>query len=134
MSEKDPLSNSAHEAFIQNVAAGMHAKDAYIKVFPNTKKRNANKSASRLMHRPEVIARVDYLKRCNAELSMWTRSDAMDILRQIAENPGKKDCDRINAVNLLNQMCGFSEPEKKIIAQTTFFQFISPDKGINPKE
>ena len=133
MSEKDPLINSAHEAFVQHIANGMHAKDAYIQVFPNTKKRNANKSASRLMHRPEVIARVDYLKRCNAELSKWTRSDAMDILRNIAENPAKKDCDRINAVNLLNQMCGFTEPEKKIIAQTTFFQFISPDKGI-PQE
>ena len=133
MSEKDPLTNSAHEAFAQNVAGGMHAKDAYIQVFPNTKKRNANKSASRLMHRAEIIARLDYLKRCNAELSMWTRSDAMDILRSIAENPKKEDRDRINAVNLLNQMCGFTEPEKKIISQTTFFQFISPDKGI-PQE
>ncbi|MBO4631382.1 MAG: hypothetical protein J5858_05620 [Lentisphaeria bacterium] len=130
MSEKDPLSNSAHEKFAQNVANGMHARDAYLQVFPNGKKRNANKSASRLMHRPEIVSRLDYLKRCNAELSMWTRADSMEILRNIAENPHKKDCDRINAVNILNQMCGFTEPEKKIIAQNTFFQFISPDRGI----
>ena len=60
-------------------------------------------------------------------------SQAMDILRSIAENPEKSDRDRINAVSILNQMCGFTEPEKKIISQTTFFQFISPDKG-TPKE
>ena len=80
--------------------------------------------------RPHVAARLDYLKQCNAESSQWTRTEAMDILRQIAENPNKQDRDRINAVNLLNQMCGFTEPEKKIISQNTFFQFISPDGAI----
>ena len=127
--EKDPLSNSDHEQFVLNVAAGMPHNDAYRKVYPNCRKRNANKGAYRLLHRSEIAARLDYLKRCNAESSQWTREDAMEILRNIAENPDKEDRDRINAVNLLNQMCGYAEPAKPQIAAQTVFQFISPDRG-----
>ena len=127
--EKDPLPNSDHEQFALNVASGMSHRDAYVKVYPNCRKIHANRCANRLMHRPEVAARLDYLKRCNAESSQWTREDAMEILRGIAENPDKEDRDRINAVNLLNQMCGYSEPAKPTFAAQTVFQFISPDRG-----
>ena len=127
--ENYPLSNPDHERFIQNVANGMQPADAYLTIY-TCKKRNAHKSASRLMQRPEIRDRLRHLQTCNAEVSMWKRSDAMDILRQIAENPNKKDCDRINAVNLLNQMCGYTEPEQKKMVQQNFFQFLSADKGI----
>ena len=95
--ENYPLQNPDHERFIQNVANGMQPADAYLSIY-TCKKRNAHKSASRLMQRPEIRDRLRHLQTCNAEVSMWKRSDAMDILRQIAENPNKKDCDRINAV------------------------------------
>ena len=135
MSESsNPLPNPLHEMIVQKIVSGTPPHLAYLAAFPNVRKSSARSAVSRLLLRPQVYARLDYLKQCNAESSQWTRTQAMDILRNIAENPEKSDRDRINAVNLLNQMCGFTEPEKKIISQTTFFQFISPDgamKGPN---
>ena len=127
--ENMPLANTAHERFAQNIASGMPAKEAYLDVFRNCKKKSALKSASRLLHRPEIIERLSFLKRKNADISMWDRADSMEILRSIAENEEKRDCDRINAVNILNQMCGYSEPKQTQVT-TTIFQFISPDRGI----
>ena len=132
MSEEssNPLPNPRHEKIVQQIVSGVAPHTAYLSAFPDVRKSSARSAVSRLLLRPHVAARLDYLKQCNAESSQWTRTEAMDILRQIAENPNKQDRDRINAVNLLNQMCGFTEPEKKIISQTTFFQFISPDGAI----
>ena len=124
------LTNSAHEYFVQNLANGMDASEAYLKAFPKGKKRSSHKSASRLLRRPEVAARLEHLKRCNADLSQWQRADSMDILKSIALDDRKKDCDRINAVQILNNMCGYSEPEKKSLTLTNIFQFVSPDRGI----
>ena len=132
MSEKDPLPNPRHEKVVQQIVSGASPHNAYIDAFPNVSKSSARSCVSRLLLRPQVAARLDYLKQCNAETSQWSRAEAMDILRNIAENPDKEDRDRINAVNIRNQMCGFTEPpEKKVVAQT-FFQFISPDKGEKP--
>lgn len=130
MDEKTPLRNSAHEYFVQNMANGLAPGDAYMAAFPKGKKRNSHKSASRLLRRADVTIRLEYLKRCNAEISQWKRSDSMDILKAIAIDDRKKDSDRINAVHILNNMCGFSEPEKQVISQTNIFQFVSPDQGV----
>ena len=134
MSEKDPLPNSRHEMIVQAIASGAQPHTAYMSAFPDSRNSSARSSVSRLLVRPEVSARLDYLKQCNAETSQWTRAEAMDILRNIAEDSERAARDRINAVDLLNQMCGFTEPpEKKVVSQTVF-QFISPDGGIKPEE
>ena len=134
MSEKNPLPNVRHEKIVQQIASGTPPHTAYLSAFPDVRKSSARSAVSRLLLRPQVSARLDYLKQCNAETAQWTRAEAMDILRNIAENPEKVDRDRINAVNLLNQMCGFTEPPEKKVVSQTFFQFISPDGGIKPKE
>ena len=134
MSEKDPLPNSRHEKIVQAIASGTQPHTAYMAAFPDSRNSSARSSVSRLLVRPEVSARLDYLKQCNAETSQWTRAEAMDILRNIAEDSERAARDRINAVDLLNQMCGFTEPpEKKVVSQTVF-QFISPDGGMKPEE
>ena len=134
MSEKNPLQNPRHEKIVQQIVSGVAPHTAYLEAFPDVRKSSARSSVSRLLLRPQVAARLNYLKQCNAETSQWTRAEAMDILRNIAQDPDKADRDRINAVNILNQMCGFTEPERKSVEQTNVFQFISPDCGVKPPE
>jgi len=71
-----PLANGKHETFCQIVTGWggdgepTFAYRAYMKAYPNTDERSAKANAARLAARPEVRARIDYLRLqlCNATL------------------------------------------------------------------
>lgn len=124
----NPLQNSIHEKFAQTVANGRSVRDAYLHCYPNTSSSSASASGRRLAKRNEVAQRISYLQNQNAEISMWSREEAMDILKNIAHDESKKDRDRIAAVDLLNSMNGFnSSPQQEITVQNNVFSFLSPD-------
>ena len=125
----EPLKNSIHEKFAQAVVSGIPLRDAYMQCYPASSKKSAGPGANRLIKKLSVQKRIDFLKQQNAEISAWTRSDSMTVLMSIAKNPNKKDNDRISAVDLLNRMLGYSEPDQKLNIQQNIFQFLSPDRG-----
>ncbi len=124
----NPLKNSIHEKFAQTVANGHSVRDAYLLCYPNISPKSAAPSGRRLANKTDVAQRIKFLQNQNAEISMWSREEAMDILKGIAHDDSKKDRDRIAAVDLLNSMNGFnSSPQQDITVQNNVFSFLSPD-------
>ena len=74
------LGNARHEAFAQGVAEGKSSRAAYMAAFPKCKKDvAADASATKLLSRPEVRARVDEL------IAMAAEKAGVTIERVVAE-------------------------------------------------
>jgi hypothetical protein len=67
----DPLKNNRHENFCIEMALGAgDPATAYLKSFETDSHANAQKAAYRLMKRPEIDARIDWLRRDRVERRM----------------------------------------------------------------
>lgn len=108
-----PLSPQ-REAFARAVADGKSQAEAYREAYPKSKAWKPEtvwSRASVLMRDSKVSARVDELKKALAELSLWTREEAVRALREVIAAPDKRS-DVINAVKELNAMHGYKAAEK----------------------
>lgn len=107
------------EKFAQCIADGMTQADAYRAAFDskNMKQETIWSRASELMADSKVTARVAELKGKLESKALWTRAEAVSVLKkeidQHIDNPSPASANVcINAVDRLNLMHGFNEPIK----------------------
>lgn len=107
------------EKFAQCVADGMTQADAYRAAFDASKMKQETiwSKASELMADGKVTARVSELKGKLESKALWTRAEAVFVLKkeidQHIDNPSPASANVcINAVDRLNLMHGYNEPIK----------------------
>lgn len=107
------------EKFAQCIADGMTQADSYRAAYDvkNMKPETIHKRASELMVDGEVAGRVGALKIKLESKNLWTRAEAVSVLKkeidQHIDNPSPASANVcINAVDRLNLMHGFNEPIK----------------------
>jgi hypothetical protein len=109
------LENIKHEAFAQNLCAGMTQRQAYMAVYPKSqtwKPESVDQNACHLYKRPEVFARVRELKDEAAMRSVMTRAERMVALSNMAKDEDLYVKARVAAINELNKMDGSYERKK----------------------
>lgn len=111
-----PLQNLRHERFAQEyVTNGGNATEAYRSA--GYKPDNADAKAFRLLGNVGIKTRISYLRR--EYLDHWREEyygevkNNVETLRQIRDNKGAKNSDRISAVRTMNDMVGFNAPTKQ---------------------
>ena len=57
-----PLKNTKHEIFVQEVAKGSSAQDAYMRAYPETSASNARKNATRLTANDDIRRRIEEIQ------------------------------------------------------------------------
>lgn len=80
--------SEAQEKFCANIVRGMTQKDAYMDAFAGASAGSAGVQASKLMRRPEIIARVGELRtvvRENTDTTVKTIIDELEDARQVAK-------------------------------------------------
>jgi len=111
------LKDARREKFVQNLIKGMSQRQAYLDVYPASKKwkpESVDTKASHLAQEVEVKARFDELKAASADDAILTRKQRMVILSQLADDAVQQGKTRIQAIDVLNKMDG--EYVKKIEA------------------
>lgn len=101
------------EAFAQAIAAGKSQSDAYREAYPialTWAPASVWEAASRLVKNSKVIARVEALKQELAARQLWTREEAVKLLRELLEKNDKTG-DVISIIKTLNAMHGIDEPD-----------------------
>ena len=102
------------EAFAQGLADGMSQAAAYRQAYPKSqawKDATVWRKASLAAANGDVQARVEAIRAELAERNLWSRTDSVRVLREVAEN-GEKGAERVAAVKELNAMHGFQAPQK----------------------
>lgn len=102
------------ERFAQEVASGKSQSEAHRIAYPKSAKWKPSalwSSASALLAKREVSARVDAIRAELAERAVWSREQSVKVLSEVA-SAGDKDADRVRAVAELNKMHGFEAPTK----------------------
>lgn len=135
----DPLKdlNARQRRFVQFVADGMPAGQAYTRAGYFSKGAAADTGASRMLRNVQVAAAVDALRAQANEDCRWKRKRAMDYLVDILEtpiaqvSPNHPLCQefqaatarsgakikmpgKIDAIRELARMCGWYEPERHV--------------------
>jgi len=102
------------ERFAQEVASGKSQSEAHRIAYPKSAKWKPSalwSSASALLAKREVSARVDAIRAELAERAIWSREQSVKVLSEVAAS-GEKDADRVRAVAELNKMHGFEAPQR----------------------
>ena len=75
MKGSDILKDNKKERFAQDIASGVAPREAYLRLRPDTKKKqSARVLASRWLQTPDVADRISFLKQQNAENAQWSTS------------------------------------------------------------
>lgn len=102
------------EAFAQGLADGMSQAAAYRQAYPKSqawKDATVWRKASLAAANGDVQARVEAIRAELAERNLWSRTDSVRVLREVAES-GEKGAERVAAVKELNAMHGFNAPQR----------------------
>lgn len=131
----DQKLTAKQDRFAQLIAQGKGLSEAYKEAYPNAKghENTIYKEASLLAVNPKVSPRIAELKRQNENTAIWTRIEALERLKRIAEEArmatsepvldgkgnmvGFKHNSQAASVELKSieqaaKMCGFNEPDK----------------------
>jgi hypothetical protein len=98
------------EKFALHIADGMTQADAYRAAYncgSDTKAETIQKRASELMADGMIAGRVSDLRESLAELALWSRTDSVQTLKEIAQDHENKAAERVAAVKELNAMHGW---------------------------
>ncbi len=102
------------EKFVQEFIATGNATEAYRRAFPGSQKwkpESVYSKASNLLHLAKVSARVEELRKQAVTSAVATRTEALEILTNIARY-AEEDRDRIAAVGKLARFEGWEQPKK----------------------
>ncbi len=112
-----PLKNTRHERVVQNIFNGMVDYEAYIKA--GYSENGARASVSALLTKPNVQARLAYLKTQVAKRGIGRKEQKLLVLEQIFNHSPLPDQitarDRVLAISEHNKMAGDYAPEKHAI-------------------
>lgn len=113
------LLNGQQEKFAQNIVAGMTQRDAYRDAYPDGTYNNNSLSvrACELMKAPGMAERIQELQAAASMGSVMQREQRMELLTRMANDDELHPKYRMQAVDLLNKMCG--EYTKKVEAVLT---------------
>lgn len=103
------LKNARHEAFAQALFAGKSQRAAYREVYPkaeNWKDSTADNTAYKLAKTDEITTRLQELKDAAASPLILDRQGRMLILTEMANNEKLTPKARLQAIDILNKMCG----------------------------
>lgn len=92
------------EAFCENIAQGMDAKQAYLSAYPGCSEKSGASKASRMQERADVQDRIRELAKAVNAPKVMTRIERQEKLTEIAN--GDSTTDAIRAIDLLNKMDG----------------------------
>lgn len=92
----EPLENPKHERFVQFVAAGVDATEAYKRTYPKAKGAAAQAASSRLLK--NVMPRLSRLQEASATDSVMTLIEKRMISAEIARDQKQRAADRIAAI------------------------------------
>jgi phage terminase small subunit len=93
-----------------------NATKAYKTAYPDCKTDNAAAvNASRLLRNTKIIAYIDELKERVGELAGLSKLGVLNKLKNIIEEEEEATRDRIKALEVVNKMLSFNDPEKKDI-------------------
>ena len=103
------LENSRYEAFAQGLFAGKSQRVAYRDAFPNAanwKDKTVDNRAYELANTGEIKGRLADLKNASASPLILDRQGRMLILTDMANNEQLTPKARLQAIDILNKMCG----------------------------
>lgn len=135
----EPLGNEKHEKFCVTVSGGVRPTRAYQIVFNCQRYTSAATSACGMMHRPEIIGRIQYLANENADRGCWTRDLSIRTLRDIILDADTRPTEKIRAVVELNSMCGYhifksTQGGGNTNINNSKVMFLAPDGTDKPSE
>jgi hypothetical protein len=122
---------SQQEKFCRLVAEGASQASAYREAYPKSQKWKENSvmcESSKLMRHTHISHRVNVLKEELNRKSLWTREEAVNILKSLLHDDSCRKNDIINAIKELNKMHGFEEAKKLDV--TSAGESLAPQKII----
>lgn len=110
---EEPLKNKKHEAFCVSYMKNNHnATKAYCEVY-GVGDGTGGVNGFKLLKNAKIVARIDYLQSQIAKKVMITREELiMDLIDIKNNNKIEFSPSALKAIEIINKMCGFNEPEK----------------------
>lgn len=128
---KKTILSDKHEKFCQEyMVNGFNASKAYQSVYEVSDK-VSDAAASRLLKNVRIKERLDELKKENQQYYQITKEELLNDLKDIKNtNKGVRDSIAMKAIEVINKMLGFNEPERQDITITEQPLFLD-DEGEN---
>ena len=130
MEEKE-ISNK-HKKFCKAYVLDWNATRAYQEVYPDSSYDSANANGSRLLVNDSIQAYIKEIQEDIAKLAGLSKLGVLNELKSIIEDKGTEAVairDRIKALEVVNKMLSFNDPEKKDHTSGG-----EPIRGISPIE
>lgn len=110
------------EAFCQAKARGRNNNDSYRMAYEPSdtcKDHTVYNDAYKLTQKPEIAARIAELRKQLEEQELWTRIEAVLVLKSVIYDPESKKSEIVAASKELNSMHGFDAPTQINIGGVT---------------
>jgi len=109
--------NNKHNLFIETyLTNGYNATDAYLVAYPKVGYDTANANSARLLANDSIKSVVEQKKKELANICNVTKAEIANVMRDIMNDTGAKNNDRISAGNTLNKMFGYLAPTEQNIS------------------
>lgn len=103
--------------FVEGIVSGLDQTAAYRKAYPKSTAEAARRSGARLMTNGDIQAAVAKLRTKAESAVVLSLTRKRELLREIAEE-GRKDSDRIRAIELDSKHTGDLKPDEVKFAGT----------------
>lgn len=113
------LKNVRHEKYCQNISLGMSQTESYIKAGYIARGNSAEVLSSKLLRNVKVANRIEELRQETQKEFKLTKNNILDKLKDVIISKSTdtpRTPDKLKAIEVVNKMCGFNEPDKLDVA------------------
>jgi phage terminase small subunit len=110
------LTNKRHKQFVEEyMSNGMNATQAYLSTYPKVTEKTASANGSRLLVNAKIKAEIERLQaKTSKSLNITKESLIKDLIeiKELCKTNPRAIHNSIKAVEVINKMLGFNEPDK----------------------